>query len=97
MVKPSLSNCPLHKEISTIKQSSLRGHSRGSWRQLASRSQTDFFLKKAVWLRETRRQCNTNILYDNWICHENETSAIAEGVILAKDLLGSGRGPFRLK
>ena len=75
MVKLSLSNPPLHKEISTIKQSSLRGHSLGPW-----------------------RQCNTNILCDNWICHVNENSAIAEeGIILAKDPLGSGRGPFRLK
>ena len=75
MVKPSLSNRPLHKEISTIKQSNLRGHRRGPW-----------------------RQCNTNILCDNWICHVNENSAIAkEGIILAKDPLGSGRGPFRLK
>ena len=75
MVKPSLSNRPLHKEISTIKQSSLRGHIRGPW-----------------------RECNTNILCDNWICHVNESSAIAEeGIILAKDRLGSGRGPFRLK
>ena len=75
MIKSSLSNPPLHKEISTIKQSSLQGHSRGLW-----------------------RQCNTNILYDNWICHMNEDSAIAEeGIMLAKDPLGSGMGPFRLK
>ena len=75
MVKPSLSNLPLHKEISTIKQSSLRGHSQGPC-----------------------HQCNTNILCYNWICHINENSAIAEeGIILAKDPLGSGRGPFRLK
>ena len=74
MVKPSLSNPPLHKEISSVKQSSLRGHSRGPW-----------------------RQCNTNILCDNWICHVNENSAIAEQIILAKDPLVSGRGPFRLK
>ena len=75
MVKPSLANPPPHKEISTIKQSSLRGHSRGPW-----------------------RQCNTNILCYNWICHVNENSAIAEeGIILAKDPLGPGRGPFPLK
>ena len=75
MVKPSLSNRPLHKEISTIKQSSLQCHNGGP-----------------------SRECNTNILFDNWICHVNKSSAIAEeGIILAKDPLGSGRGPFRLK
>ena len=37
MVKPSLANPPPHKEISTIKQSDLRGHSRGTWRQLPYR------------------------------------------------------------
>ena len=33
MVKPSLSNRPVHKEISTIKQYNLQGHSRVPWRQ----------------------------------------------------------------
>ena len=75
MVKPSLSNRPLHKEISTIKQFNLRDYSQGPW-----------------------CQCNTNILCNNWIYHVNENSTIAEeGIILGKDPLGSGRGPFHLK
>ena len=47
----------------------------------------------------------TNILCDKWICHVNRIpngiavcTAIAEvGIVLAKDPLGSGKGPFHLK